>query len=225
MPKRSACGVGVDPLADRARRVAAAHGERLDQQVRERVQQHVRARRETGAWLLRSFVQRWCPLARPSSRCLTAGRASQLFTASARSWRKTPSPRFSTAGNHCGLERDLRALDVGLVLAVDVRRHGLEAREADERQDLAQAVELDHGLDAVAPLGAAPGAIGQPARVEVRIDRHVVAEALGRGEQRVELDLLDGPLVRLAALAPRGWPRGPRRRRTARASPRSSASS
>ena len=48
---------------------------------------------------------------------------------------------------------------------------------------------------AVASAGAAPGAIGQPARVEVRIDGHVVAEALGRGEQRVELDLLDRPLA------------------------------
>ena len=45
------------------------------------------------------------------------------------------------------LERDLRALDVGLVLAVDVRRHRLEAREPDERQHLAQAVELDDRLD------------------------------------------------------------------------------
>ena len=42
--------------------------------------------------------------------------------------------------------------------------------------------------------------IGQSASVKVRIDGHVVAEALGRREQRVELDLLDGFLFSLAAL-------------------------
>jgi uncharacterized DUF497 family protein len=35
--------VGVNALADRAGRIAAAHGEQLDQEVGERVQQHVRA--------------------------------------------------------------------------------------------------------------------------------------------------------------------------------------
>ena len=55
---------------------------------------------------------------------------------------------------------DLRALDVGLVLPMDVRCHGFEAREAGQRQDLAQAVELDDGLNAVTALRAAPGPIG-----------------------------------------------------------------
>ena len=55
-----------------------------------------------GRWLLRSFTQCWCPLARASRRCFTAGRASQLITAVARSWTNNPSPRFSTAGNHAG---------------------------------------------------------------------------------------------------------------------------
>ena len=47
-------------------------------------------------------------------------------------------------------EGDLRALDVGLVFAVDIRRHRLEAREADQSENLAQAVDLNYGLDAVA---------------------------------------------------------------------------
>ena len=33
--------------------------------------------------------------------------------------------------------------------------------------------------------------VGKPACVEVRIDGHIVAIALGRGEQRLELDLFD----------------------------------
>src|SRR5439155_337577 len=99
-----------------------------------------------------------------------------------------------------GLQSDLRALNVGFVLPLDVRRDGLEAREPDERQDLAQTMELDYGLDAVVALGAAPGRIGQPAGVEVRIDGHVVAKALGRREQCFELDLFHRPLALLAAL-------------------------
>src|SRR5207302_5808844 len=35
--------VGVNPFADGARRIAAAHGKRLDQEVRKGMQQHVRA--------------------------------------------------------------------------------------------------------------------------------------------------------------------------------------
>jgi hypothetical protein len=80
---------------------------------------------------------------------------------------------------------DLRALDVGLVLAVDIRRHRLEASEADQGEDLTQSVELDYRLDAVAALGVTPSPIGQPAGMKVGIDGHVVAKALGCGEQCV----------------------------------------
>ena len=44
------------------------------------------------------------------------------------------------------------------------------------------------------------GSVAGPARVKVRIDRHVVAKALGRSEQRFQLDLLHGLLALLAAL-------------------------
>src|SRR5687768_8027869 len=33
--------IGIDALPDGARRIAAAHGQRLNQEVRERVQQHI----------------------------------------------------------------------------------------------------------------------------------------------------------------------------------------
>src|SRR5262249_39768339 len=44
--------------------------------------------------------------------------------------------------------------------------------------------------DSVAPAGSAPHVIRQTPRVKVRIDRHVVSEALRCGEERLELDLL-----------------------------------
>ena len=110
-----------------------------------------------------------------------------------------PSPRFSTAGNHFGSCASSRALDVGVVLAVDVRRERLEAREPNEGENLAQSVKLDDRGDAVADCEPRrQSVLGQPARVEVGIDRHVVAKALGRAEQRVELDLLDRSLGRPA---------------------------
>ena len=53
------------------------------------------------------------------------------------------------------LQRDLRTFNVGLVFAMDVRRHSLEARKAHKRKDLTQAMELNHSLDAVAPRAGA----------------------------------------------------------------------
>ena len=47
----------------------------------------------------------------------------------------------------------------------------------------------------------APGAVWQAPRVEVGVDRHVVAVALGRRQQRIELDFLDRPLGRAPMLA------------------------
>ena len=172
-PEALGVGVRVDPLADRARRVAAAHRERLDQEVRERVQQHVRPARERRA--------RSCgppPSARArsrgaSSRCLTAGPLEPLLHGLGAKLDEDAFAAVLDRREPRRLERDLRALDVGLVLAVDVRRHGLEAGEADQRQDLAQPVELDDGLDPVAALasgarlrsaGGARGSSDRPAR-------------------------------------------------------------
>lgn len=39
-------GIRVDPFSNRTSGVAAAHSERLDKEMRERVQQHVRSTRE-----------------------------------------------------------------------------------------------------------------------------------------------------------------------------------
>ena len=51
---------------------------------------------------LRCSAHRAWPLASASSRCFTAERSSHLSTASLRSRRNNPSPRFSTAGNQLG---------------------------------------------------------------------------------------------------------------------------
>ena len=83
---------------------------------------------------------------------------------------------------------------------MDIRHHRFESGEPDEGQHLAQPVELHHRRDARAEVGPAPRGVGQPARVEVRVDGHVVPEPLGRPEQRFQLDLLDGPVAGLAAL-------------------------
>ncbi len=103
-------------------------------------------------------------------------------------------------GEPVGFQGDLRAFHVGLVFPVYVRRYRLEAREAGQSQDLAQPVELDDRLDAVAALGAAPSSLGQPAGVKIWIYGNVVTKSLGRGEQRLQLDLLHGLLAAPAAL-------------------------
>jgi hypothetical protein len=51
-----------------------------------------------------------------------------------------------------------------------VRGDGFEPREPDKAQDFTKAVKLDHGLDSVRALCAAPRRIGQAARVKVRVD-------------------------------------------------------
>src|SRR3990172_4985521 len=98
-------------------------------------------------------------------------------------------------------QSELGALHIRLVFPLDVRCHRLEAREANERQNLAQAMELDYSLDPFIAFRAAPSSLGQTACVEVRIHWDVVAESLRCGKQRIELHLFQGPLCCLAALA------------------------
>ena len=70
-----------------------------------------------------------------------------------------------------------------------------------EGEHLAQPVDLDDRATIPSLSGVLRQMrLGQPPRVEVRIDRHVVAEPLGNAEERVELDLLDRPLRCAAAL-------------------------
>ena len=103
-------------------------------------------------------------------------------------------------GEPLRFQGDLRALNVGFILPVNIGNLGFKSREPDQRKHLTQPVELDHGFDAVAALRVAPSSIGQPARVKVGIDRYVIAETLRRGEHRFQLHLLYRPLVRRAAL-------------------------
>ena len=67
-------------------------------------------------------------------------------------------------------------------------------------QHLAQAVKLNHRGDAGTQVGPAPCGVGQPARVEIGVDGHILAKSLGRLEQRFQFHLLDGPLTDLTAL-------------------------
>jgi len=62
-------------------------------------------------------------------------------------------------------------------------------------------VKLDHGFHAVRPFGAAPHPVWQPAGVKIRINRDVVAKALWRSEQCVELHLFHRSLGRLAGFS------------------------
>jgi hypothetical protein len=68
------------------------------------------------------------------------------------SWTNNPSPRVLDRGEPLWFEGDLCALDVGLVFAVDIRCHRFEACEADQSENLAQAVYLNYSFDAVAAL-------------------------------------------------------------------------
>jgi hypothetical protein len=52
-------------------------------------------------------------------------------------------------GEPLWFEGDLRALDVGLIFAVDIRCYRFKACEADQSQNLAQAVYLNYSFDAV----------------------------------------------------------------------------
>ena len=149
-----------------------------------------------------------------SSRCLTAGaREPALHRVRREAGRTRPSPRFSTAGNHFGSSaicaRSTSVSYSPLMSGVTASKRVKPTSASTSRRRWSWMTASMPSLSARAP----PGRVGQPARVEVRIDRHVVAEALGRGEQRVELDLLDGPLGRRARSWPRGSPRAPRRRR------------
>src|SRR5450756_974069 len=95
---------------------------------------------------------------------------------------------------------DLRERDVGVVLTVDVRHHGFEPGETGQRDDLTQAMYLVDRCDCVEPRTVAPDAVGEASHVKVRVDGDVIAEALRCGQDRIELDLLDGTLGRAAAL-------------------------
>ena len=97
------------------------------------------------------------------------------------------------------LQRDVRAFHVGFVLAVDIRHHGFQSGEPDESQHLAQPVKLHDRCDSGTAVSLAPRGVGQPARVEIGVDGHVVPESFGRPEQRFQLDLLDRPLAAVAA--------------------------
>ena len=136
--------VDVDPFANGARRVAAAHRDGADEEVREGVEQHVRTARERAVDLaLRS------PPHMTLDELVEAG--SDLRAVEPVEHRvgvelhEQPFAVVLDSGEPLGLDRELGAGDVGVELAVDVGDLGLEAGEADQREHLAQAMELDHG--------------------------------------------------------------------------------
>ena len=91
------------------------------------------------------------------------------------------------------------AADIGAVLAVNVGHHRLEAGESGQRHHLAQAVHLDDPLDhSVKAATPGPRASRQRPGVKVRIDRNVVAEPLGSGEEFVEFRGFHRPVVNRA---------------------------
>src|SRR5882724_13260188 len=119
-------GIRVDPLSNRTSGVAAAHGERLDEEMRECVQQHIRSTRE---WALALPVL--CPVLVSSRERIEALLHGCSRKPTHHCLRTKLDEQPLTTVLDCGEPRwfagDLRSLDVGLVFAVDVRRHSLEA--------------------------------------------------------------------------------------------------
>src|SRR5262249_44674668 len=130
----------------------------LNEKVRESVQQHVRATRECA--LAFSILHPLLMSHREGSETLLDGWLCQPSHYRCRA----ELDEYALAavfhrGEPRGFWRDLAAVYVGRVFIWNVGRRRLEAREADESKDLAQTMELDHGLDAVAPLGMAPSVV------------------------------------------------------------------
>jgi hypothetical protein len=100
-----------------------------------------------------------------------------------------------------GFQRDLSALDIGVILPVNIRCNCLKTGEPDQGKYLPEPVELDNGLDTVGAGGATPSVVGQAPRVKVGIDGDVITESLRGSEQRIQLDLLHRSLVGLSSPA------------------------
>ena len=140
-----------------------------------------------------------------SDRCDRRAREPLRRPRSARDRGKDPRRGSRPQGTR-RLERQRGACHVRVVFAVDVGRDRLEAGEADERQDLAQPVELDHAVESGDPRRARrQTASGRRRAWKFGIDRDVVAVAFWCREQRVELHLLDravaGPAVLTRSIA------------------------
>src|ERR1039458_5056056 len=160
---------GVDPLTNRGRRVAALQRNLRDQQMRERVQHHVWSANEIGlrVWIL----------------LLPQLEAFRQFDFPLRNF--TP---FTPGANLFGFEGDKDSLaavfygrnPVDLIgqrgaihangeFTIDVIGRGLEARESDQRNDFAQAVDENDTVDLVPD--SLKGRCRPPAaRVEIAFD-------------------------------------------------------
>ena len=98
------------------------------------------------------------------------------------------------------LQGDFGTHDVALEIAVDIRRHRVQAREANQRQHFAQTMQLHHRCDSLAVLRTgSPRRKRQPTGVEVGIGWRFVAKALFRPKQGFEFRFLQWPQVPGAA--------------------------
>jgi hypothetical protein len=111
-----------------------------------------------------------------------------------------PLPAVLDGGEPARLLGQRGALDVGLVIPIDIRRDGLETCEASQGEHLAQPVELEDALNPLAALRVPPDPVGQAAHVKVGIDGNVLAEPFDSREQRLQLDLLHRPVPQVSTL-------------------------
>ena len=168
--------------------------------MRERVQQHVGPARE---WPLALAVAP--SSARVPSRVHRAAARPPAARASSsphlrEAGRTRPSPRFSTAGNHCG-SRAICARSTSVSyspwmsgVTASKRVNPVSARTSRKRWSWMTASMPSQRSERRQALS------GSRRAWKFGINGHVVAKALGRREQRLELDLLHGPLTRLPAL-------------------------
>jgi hypothetical protein len=167
--------IRVDPLAQRAGRISAAHGKRLDQQVRKCVEEHVGTAREESLALV-LLGPALVPLVKAIDSVLHFGTRQPPVDGVRAELNKDPFPTVLDCWKPGRLDGDLRSLNVGLIFAVDVGHHGLEPREPDERQHFTEAMKLSHSFNAFRTSCATPHSIRQATGMEVWVDRHIVSE-------------------------------------------------
>jgi hypothetical protein len=134
-------GVGVDALANGARRITTAHRDGLNQQVRQGVKQYVRSTRKRALCFapVHPSPVTGCEIVEP----LFHDGAGQPIAY--RLWAQLNEHTLTTVFHGrepLWFRRDLSAFDVGFVFTINVRCHGFQPREPDESENLAQPVKL-----------------------------------------------------------------------------------
>jgi hypothetical protein len=93
------------------------------------------------------------------------------------------------------LEGNLGSFHIRLVFALDIGSYSFKTSEANQGEHLAEAMDLDHCIDAIRQVSSSPEIVGKPPGVEVGIHGNVIAETFGHSEERIQLNLLDRSLV------------------------------